>query len=440
MFRFAIIAAAVAVANAACDNACNGHGTCGAEDVCNCYPNYRLNGEVDGDCSDRVCPFDVAWVDHISLNTDKALSTDRKGTTSANDKGAVHNYAECSGRGLCDRESGTCSCFDGYSGKACQRTTCPNDCNGHGTCEYIAELPYGTVFGDYVDGAAIDTNNPLVGAKPFNFSSDIDSRFFDAYKTRQCKCDAGYGGADCSLRKCPFGNDILDVDGSSNNQIQAISLHAYAEATPAATTDAVAAYTNSALAADDAKRAAMRDFALAFTAKTGERFVTKPIRFGADTTETAILNALMELPNHVIGRTENTVDPITVTYTHAAGDMTSGGGVATDMYDITIEFKGSNVQGTQHLLEVLTEECGEQFEYPGAQAGCAQQMYGTTIPQFATDDGATNAVYSHVKQSQAADLQSYECGRRGKCDYDTGICQCFSGYKGAHCEDLTALV
>ena len=63
--------------------------------------------------------------------------TDSKGNMLSN---TAHEYAECSAKGLCDRKSGTCECFTGYEGSACQRTTCPNDCNGHGTCESIREV------------------------------------------------------------------------------------------------------------------------------------------------------------------------------------------------------------------------------------------------------------------------------------------------------------
>ena len=43
-------------------------------------------------------------------------------------------------QGLCDRKRGECHCFTGYEGSACQRTTCPKDCSGHGTCESIREV------------------------------------------------------------------------------------------------------------------------------------------------------------------------------------------------------------------------------------------------------------------------------------------------------------
>lgn len=32
-----------------------------------------------------------------------------------------HYYMECSNKGICNRDSGVCECFDGYEGSACQR-------------------------------------------------------------------------------------------------------------------------------------------------------------------------------------------------------------------------------------------------------------------------------------------------------------------------------
>merc|ERR1711968_225281 len=51
-----------------------------------------------------------------------------------------HFYMECSNQGLCDRKAGLCECFDGYTGRACQRQACPEDCSGHGVCASVEQL------------------------------------------------------------------------------------------------------------------------------------------------------------------------------------------------------------------------------------------------------------------------------------------------------------
>jgi len=51
-----------------------------------------------------------------------------------------HFHMECSNQGLCDRGTGMCECFEGYSGRACASTSCPNDCNAKGRCATIAEM------------------------------------------------------------------------------------------------------------------------------------------------------------------------------------------------------------------------------------------------------------------------------------------------------------
>lgn len=52
----------------------------------------------------------------------------------------AHAVAECSNRGACDRVNGVCICMDGFVGAACQRMACPNDCSGHGLCVSIKQM------------------------------------------------------------------------------------------------------------------------------------------------------------------------------------------------------------------------------------------------------------------------------------------------------------
>lgn len=69
-----------------------------------------------------TCPSGSAWADKAS-----AVDT-------------AHASAECSNRGLCERSIGTCQCFTGFTGAACQRSDCPFDCSGHGVCENLQRI------------------------------------------------------------------------------------------------------------------------------------------------------------------------------------------------------------------------------------------------------------------------------------------------------------
>jgi len=253
-------------ANAECPNACSGHGRCNnyaqvflnsdvsgsaydayvgstplvsddsgncpdhylgylssvvVKDSCTCYA--RREGEqVDStsavtsnsaqlvfawtgyDCSLRTCPLGISW----DGGQGNLLKT--------ND----HSFKEeCSGKGVCDRKTGQCACFDGYEGEGCRRSSCPNQCNGHGICQSQAtfardadmgragqtestRLAFESEQGSYADGG--DTEKVHV---KYDLAWDHD-------KTMGCKCDAGYRGADCSQLECLSGDDPMLGEGA----------------------------------------------------------------------------------------------------------------------------------------------------------------------------------------------------------------------------------
>lgn len=154
-----------------CENHCSNHGTCEKNSNCKCFTGLDGEDEWTGpDCSLRTCPRDFAWVGDV-INSNN-----------------LHPWVECSNKGTCDRKSGSCKCFPGYDGVACQRSTCPDNCNDRGTCwpEKHLAVKAGRIY---------DTT-------------------WDAMKHVGCFCDAGYRGPACELQECPSGTDPLDGYGN----------------------------------------------------------------------------------------------------------------------------------------------------------------------------------------------------------------------------------
>jgi len=171
------------------------------------------------------------------------------GTDNAEDEG--HYHMECSNRGLCDRKTGECECFDGYTGIGCGRQACPEGCSGHGQCETVENLrtlepkklsftvqtnkdsdkvytsaPHTLATDDFVrigDFGAMKVKsvdqNVIVLENKFPKTLPLGTHIWqehhydlwDSKKNRACKCDPMWTGYDCSLRKCPFGDDPLTV-------------------------------------------------------------------------------------------------------------------------------------------------------------------------------------------------------------------------------------
>ena len=431
---------AVTYVSARCDNQCSGHGTCMTDDVCQCYDNWGAGLSHDSaDCSDRICPFEIAWVDTPDIN------------------GRHHKYMECAGKGICDRATGECQCFDGFEGKACARSACPNDCSGHGVCEYIEDLPYGATWNDY--GNPLSTtygNQPLFSDVPVTFPYPL----WDKTKSRKCVCDATYGDLDCSKMLCPYGTDVLDTKDST---YFGINDQKYQEQV----------ILFSALSGD-ALGIEGQTFALTFTSRLNETFTTIPIVLTNDgTLDNDIKLALLKLPNGVIdgvtvtsklilssGGTAGVNDldailtrnngafnryaapdttfgiaqgPNSITYTGLKQAVLKAGIeenhrrlTNSPYFAIKIRFTGPSVQGPQHLLIVEDYLCGD---------GCTPKLSG-----LALETRFSKGVWSTVVEITASDFNSYECGRRGKCDYTTGLCQCFAGYIGDNCNTLTTLV
>ncbi len=198
-----------------CNGGCSGHGLCvsnGNGAKCKCDlgwgSEYDITHIRDVACGLRTCPAGAAW--------SSASSFRPLGATPA-----VHELRECSNVGLCDRESGTCTCPPGYAGKACERMKCPNDCSGHGQCmsmgrlalradaQPLSALYSNTTYGLYMGFDATDgtfKTPPWEAGKIFGCQCDSSWPVGLTSGTTQ---QAEWYGADCSLRRCPSGDDPL---------------------------------------------------------------------------------------------------------------------------------------------------------------------------------------------------------------------------------------
>lgn len=157
--------------SAYCEKDCNGHGKCNSNDRCECLKNRNGQDAWTGSaCGLQTCPLGIAWIGEV---------------VKAND---LHPLVECSNKGVCDRSNGACVCHSNFDGVACERTICPNNCNGFGVCYTQQQM-----------AESAGTSYSLV---------------WDARKQVGCVCDVGYRGPDCSLIECPSGPDPLG--GPSN--------------------------------------------------------------------------------------------------------------------------------------------------------------------------------------------------------------------------------
>jgi len=194
---FFALAALVGFANAACPNACSGHGTCNSMDQCNCYAEST---EADAeelwrgaDCSLMACDRGVSW----NVVAD----------------GSNHKHkdeVECSDGGVCDTSTGECICYPGFEGSACQRTKCPNDCSGHGTCR--SNTDFAVDYSEAVFREQNDKNKKTVTGSYYDYFLVTYEKAWDSGMQYGCLCDIGFRGVDCNTVECPTSYDAMDEE------------------------------------------------------------------------------------------------------------------------------------------------------------------------------------------------------------------------------------
>lgn len=293
----------------------------------------------------------------------------------------AHFYMECSGKGDCDRTAGQCQCYAGYTGSACQRTTCPGNCNGHGLCRTLREVAVGALSRRAVGGQG--GNLFLTGVR-----EAFDYSLWDADKHQMCVCDAGFDGIDCSQRTCPRGDDPLTPAlprwcGGDDclPEVQEFRLSS------AGTSTYKAQFV-------DLRNNTLVAYFTVDTATGLPGFVANPLvdLAGPSTNAGIIMNALRSIPGGLLQLVEVRA---------LSDDLTS---VLSRTFRLTF----SGLFGNQYSL-ILTSVSGDGR----VEVDPFEQVRGNT--------------------------EDIECSGRGLCDRDNGLCKCFSGYYGVACEYQNAL-
>lgn len=197
-------------------NYCSGNGNCDfCTSKCTCFNGFgspsdklrAISDDFHADCSSRTCPSSPAiWVASADFSTT-----------------GFHRQVECSNNGICQRETGVCQCFPGYSGAACDRMGCPGDppCSGRGVCKALKQLaldaaaqPLTRLPQTYHDvahdtnfvPAVLTTNLTTPNDGGFGHGCVCDSAWAVGLGANQTQ-EAEYFGAKCEFRRCPSGDD-----------------------------------------------------------------------------------------------------------------------------------------------------------------------------------------------------------------------------------------
>jgi len=320
-----------------------------------------------------------------------------------------NQYTECSSRGTCDYATGQCKCFDGFEGRGCRRTSCPNSCSGHGRC---------------LDNYDVNPGQYM----SYNYPND---QMWDQMRTQTCKCDRGFTGYDCNSRICPFGDDpTSDCGENSAGDVQLVVTKSH-KTTP-------------------------QYFSLTFTDMFGGRFYTRPILDHAPSCTKnveypaalpkpcpEVQYALMDLPNMAIPEVQ--VDVLS---------QTIKGTDTTTMY--TVQFTDSSNAGKQNTIECeVVDDSSVDGAQPKYTSVAECKVYNVGGPEWFSTSGealklSLVAKFDAITAPQTKtnilgniadtsnEFTTYEdfqpCASKGDCDGATGTCTCNSGHYGEACE------
>lgn len=433
-----------------CPNSCSGHGLCDVFQRCLC-----ADGFMAADCSQRTCPFGTAWADE----PDAFAGTDQ-----------AHVKAECSNKGLCDRNVGECSCQPGFEGAACDRRRCQNSCSNRGVChslEFFASRadPGGGTVHEYTD---VWDSSMMHGCVCFSHNREL------------------YSGHDCSVAECPTGDDPLTTVGQ-HNEIQQITCEASAGTTSLSFKNSVTRPlawdstraelltallelpTISAHAGDEAfvdevgllpeplnaqasKGSIGVDIASSVDSWCGEPGIQTLIRFYQDFGQQPLLVANSTLlERRSPPGTPGKISVVKITVGSKENDVCSNRGICnrvSGQCECDQESWGSSdgygLPGSRgdcgNALKSIADCPGEVpcsghgkcADYPTFRCDCQRGWSGSDCSEMTCPRG--KSWFQRPTATNTAHNTEAECSDMGICDPITGLCACATGFSGSACE------
>jgi len=407
----------------------------------------------------------------------------------------AHFYRECANKGTCDRTTGLCNCFPGYEGEGCTRTSCASDCSGHGRCRTIADSNPSYSAWDLhhtqqcicdpgYSGPACAMRDCPIGADPVEYALEVTNsvqgifwRSFSQITTNKAHEEVTYA----ARMPATVHYTITFTDEFGDEHVSSLLSVEYKSTCVDKLCTTVPDFTKQTLM-EHAEATNQSLGALPLGAVENKYVWTVGTLYDAAGKAQEKDHTSIGLG---VGKIKNTQYP---------RDFASPKSVYVDALEYRLDQKivpaacqGVDLQGdvskkaTQYGLCMFV-----QIENPGVQAALKVQYFyipKTTSPQ-------AGALQQHVVSGQTKgfnklgsdlnaagndvtpnlpeylvtvqDLNAHRewnvndgdvsklfisettdqlavCSKRGLCDYDTGMCDCFSGYSGIRCDDQNAI-